>query len=785
MLIWPSVSCLTLRLFRLFFFVWGVISLFSYQEVRAQSISNYSSNRTEFSVGQEKIEYENPHFTVGTATIKANRASLNTKTNLISLWGVVYSDHPIFLYAHEAEIDVNQISIELTDISLFDSVNKIYARAKFAKRLTGDKYYIEGGFFTQCPAGEDAWEMRADKMYYEIENYAFGYHAWFRFYDIPILYSPVYAFPTTTKRKSGFLLPAVSIKNISKGNGYGIMSRTPYFINIAPDQDITINGEIYTGRGLALGIEYNFAFNQQQKGQLFGWSIAESFAQRKLGEEYRMTDDNDKNPTRHHFYFSYQDTISKYGSLQITGIINSDSRLLDDYPIAKNGVSDIYNYDDRKRYMSASMIFSHSDHLFSVYHDLNERFLYSSRYDKKGDDNSLSQSSLGYEKSWFNVFKSNLSFIFRHDTTNFNRQIGWNAQKNKSVFTLKYPHKIATLDIYYDFTYEFLHYNTRYIGPRVGNFNFNSPENFAFQRFTNKILLSNKFRFISPKNNTKLKIIPFIEFTERSDIEQRGLLKINSQAKFSYTNSDYSSYQRKLSGESFLLTRKSVDLGLSLTLKKRNKNPYLNFKLSSTWDLLDGMNNSKSIYKGPIIEEGYQEIGRVQKFNLLRFSGFYHPNKHLFINTKFRYHIDENNLLERKIGLSFQPERKTSARITYYQNDKNYKDLDGGLFPKAENLTINSYFILTSRWNVRLGNTWNFLRKDLLTNARYQRLDNLLTYSNIDFNYRHCCYNISLGYRENLRTRTIANGNIEEYIEQSIYLNFGILDNELKINSYF
>jgi len=66
-------------------------------------------------------------------------------------------------------------------------------------------------------------------------------HAFFRIYDIPILYTPYIRLPISdNKRKTGFLSPSY-IKN----NRFGVGFITPFFIDIAPNADLTIAPKIY------------------------------------------------------------------------------------------------------------------------------------------------------------------------------------------------------------------------------------------------------------------------------------------------------------------------------------------------------------------------------------------------------------------------------------------------------------------------------------------------------------------------------------------------------------
>ncbi|MFN4330217.1 MAG: LPS-assembly protein LptD [Limnobacter sp.] len=73
------------------------------------------------------------------------------------------------------------------------------------------------------------------------------------FKDVPILATPYLSFPTSDKRKSGFLPPSIGTVSNS-----GLEITTPYYLNVAPDKDITLFPKLITGRGAQLGAETRY-----------------------------------------------------------------------------------------------------------------------------------------------------------------------------------------------------------------------------------------------------------------------------------------------------------------------------------------------------------------------------------------------------------------------------------------------------------------------------------------------------------------------------------------------
>ena len=82
------------------------------------------------------------------------------------------------------------------------------------------------------------------------------------FQDVPILAIPYLSFPTSNRRKSGFLAPSFGSTSRS-----GTEVIAPYYWNIAPNRDVTLYPKVITRRGVQLGSETRY-LGQQNEGAL-------------------------------------------------------------------------------------------------------------------------------------------------------------------------------------------------------------------------------------------------------------------------------------------------------------------------------------------------------------------------------------------------------------------------------------------------------------------------------------------------------------------------------------
>jgi LPS-assembly protein len=74
-----------------------------------------------------------------------------------------------------------------------------------------------------------------------------------RFFDVPIMYAPYFSLPTSNQRRSGLLTPTIGYNS---NNGLDIAQ--PYYVNIAPNRDLTITPRYMNHRGTLLGADYRF-----------------------------------------------------------------------------------------------------------------------------------------------------------------------------------------------------------------------------------------------------------------------------------------------------------------------------------------------------------------------------------------------------------------------------------------------------------------------------------------------------------------------------------------------
>lgn len=111
-----------------------------------------------------------------------------------------------------------------------------------------------GATYSTCDVGHHVWEFRAKSITIDKDSgVGVARNATLRLGNVPFLYLPYFSFPTDDRRKSGFLYPTLGHTTRS---GYQVS--TPYYLNLAPNYDATLEPTYYSERGVMLGGEFRY-----------------------------------------------------------------------------------------------------------------------------------------------------------------------------------------------------------------------------------------------------------------------------------------------------------------------------------------------------------------------------------------------------------------------------------------------------------------------------------------------------------------------------------------------
>ncbi len=191
----------------------------------------------------------------GSERFAADEVFLNHETTQVDAsGGILYEDGALVLAGdsltgnRDAEITtINQVRYRIVPTNANGSADRVVMQGR-------NLVTLDNSSFTTCPSDDNAWAINASEILLDRED-GTG-EAWnmtLRVKDVPVMYLPYISFPIDDRRRSGFLYPAFSE---NKRNGIDIA--TPYYLNLAPNYDLTLTPRWLKKRGTQLGAQFRY-----------------------------------------------------------------------------------------------------------------------------------------------------------------------------------------------------------------------------------------------------------------------------------------------------------------------------------------------------------------------------------------------------------------------------------------------------------------------------------------------------------------------------------------------
>lgn len=210
----------------------------------------------------------------GQEVFHADKINYNRDTGQIQSNGkLTYGTLDFAIAAQSADYSLDATSGHFTSLDYY--LTKQQAQGSAATLTVNRKAQTEDlteAVYTTCPRLKPNWFIKAAELNLNHETgIGQAWHTTFHVGKTPVFYLPYFSFPLNDERKTGFLMPSA---NLSESRGLDIT--TPFYINIAPNQDATLYPRLMSKRGLMLGAEYRYLL-PQLSGTIGGYLLPEDF----------------------------------------------------------------------------------------------------------------------------------------------------------------------------------------------------------------------------------------------------------------------------------------------------------------------------------------------------------------------------------------------------------------------------------------------------------------------------------------------------------------------------
>lgn len=195
--------------------------------------------------------------TLGKQELEGERAVIDRDSQRVTVSGrVTYEDPELMVFGEDAEFDTQNRRIFFGEAGFEIPSRPARGSAERVTISADDTLSLSTVRFTTCPADAPAWEMQASSLLLDIDRgFGTARGVKLQFKGIPILYAPFFTFPIDDTRKSGFLTPT-----IGQRDGTGIDISVPYYLNIKPNLDLTLEPHYLSKRGLQVDSQLRYLF---------------------------------------------------------------------------------------------------------------------------------------------------------------------------------------------------------------------------------------------------------------------------------------------------------------------------------------------------------------------------------------------------------------------------------------------------------------------------------------------------------------------------------------------
>lgn len=261
----------------LIFCLWLLVLVFPGSYAAHAQELKIEAESFQFDKKNNRYTYTDAKLTLGELRILAGSLLIDVNT------GQIEALAPVKLYNRTLNGEASRLVMEteystgvLENAKLFDSATGYYLDAETVNiNADGTLTALNCGI-TTCPPGVTGWRVNAAKVVMHPGNIAVATNTTLEMGGVPVVWLPVFAWPIANQRKTGFLAPELSLESSSTPRlDLGVRLKIPYFINLDVDNDLTLTPEIIQNRGLGLGLDYRYAFYENQTGALRMWGINE------------------------------------------------------------------------------------------------------------------------------------------------------------------------------------------------------------------------------------------------------------------------------------------------------------------------------------------------------------------------------------------------------------------------------------------------------------------------------------------------------------------------------
>lgn len=218
--------------------------------------------------------------------LTADQVRYGSATHMLHATGsVVLSKGSITLKGETLVLSMDTGRAEMDNTLLTVPESGMTITAEKLTRINDSQFSATSTKLTTCDMPYPSWKLGADSLKVNLLGYATGRNIIFYVKEIPVLYLPWIAFPVVLEKRSGLLFP-----RFGYSKNRGLQLGLPVFWVISPSQDLQLDLDFMSRRGVGTGLDYRYIRTRGSEGHISAYPIYDQLENRwrwQLAQEHK------------------------------------------------------------------------------------------------------------------------------------------------------------------------------------------------------------------------------------------------------------------------------------------------------------------------------------------------------------------------------------------------------------------------------------------------------------------------------------------------------------------
>ena len=472
---------------------------------------------------------------------EADKTSFDTKNELLLLEGNVSLKIENLLFkADQVSLDNKNKVFSSEKISFSSLDDFLYGQTKFVS-ISENETIMRDVEFSSCPCEDKIWWVESEELkFLNSNNTLTAKKSKLKVQGRTLAYLNNANFPISAKRKSGILLPEISINERS-----GLDVKIPVYLNLKENLDLTVEPRLMTQRGYGLTNQLRYL------GQGYEGYFNSSF----LKDDESSFNILERDDFRWSYNFFHEQKFKDSIFLNFDISSSGDPFYLSDLGSFLSGLS--------RTYILPQKI------------DLN---FFSKNLKIKTDFNSFKLTNPLAKNQFQRLPGLELNYYLNKDKLNFNLNMDFAFFRKGGAFRNTDKESLMRINLNPEISHAFTKNNYFLRTSLAFNYSHKDFDNYKLSEFLPILYLDQSLKFFKKNKTSKVYIEPFLNLAVSDQKKIVNEVKVDSGLKLSSIN------EGQTFGDVYMSYQKDINVGSKFSVFETNKSKF-NIKLEKLYTI--------------------------------------------------------------------------------------------------------------------------------------------------------------------------------------------------------